>query len=63
MPKGEKVLGPKQKDRATTFSKFKTISQKEEIISIGIKISIGISFWFQKFNWYNFIWYLFQKPS
>jgi hypothetical protein len=38
MPKGEKVIGPKQKDRTTThpFSNFqkKTISQREEIISI-----------------------------
>jgi hypothetical protein len=35
MPKGEKVIGPKQKDRTTIF-KFKTISKKEEIISTGI---------------------------
>jgi hypothetical protein len=34
MPKGEKVLGPKQKDHTTTFSKFK--------ISFGFKNSIGI---------------------
>jgi hypothetical protein len=32
--KGEKVLGPKQKDHTTTFSKFK--------ISFGFKNSIGI---------------------
>jgi hypothetical protein len=34
MPKGEKVLGPKQKNRNTTIFKFK--------ISLGFKISIGI---------------------
>jgi hypothetical protein len=74
MPKREKVLSPKQKDR-TTISKFQNL--KEEIISIGISVSLiwyGIPnffnwylFWFQNFtkyknfNWFNFIWYLFQK--
>jgi hypothetical protein len=38
--KGEKVLGPKQKDRTTTFSKIqKLFHKKEEIISIGISFS------------------------
>jgi hypothetical protein len=49
MLKGEKVLGPKQKDRTTTFFKnSKTISQK------------GRNYfnWYQNFNRY-FIW--FQK--
>jgi hypothetical protein len=48
MPKGEKVLGQKQKDRTTTFSKIQKLFQKkEEIISIGTKTSIGISFGFK----------------
>jgi hypothetical protein len=37
MPKGEKVIGPKQKDRTTThpFSNFQKLFHKgEEIISI-----------------------------
>jgi hypothetical protein len=38
MPKGEKVLGPKQKDRTTPFSKFKISIG----ISFGFKVSIGI---------------------
>jgi hypothetical protein len=38
MPKGEKVLGPKQKDCTTPFSKFKISIG----ISFGFKISIGI---------------------
>ena len=38
MPKGEKVLGPKQKDCTTTFSKFKISIG----ISVGFKISFGI---------------------
>jgi hypothetical protein len=48
MPKGEKVLSPKQKDR-TTISKFSK-KLKEEIISIGISVSLKI------FNWY-LIWF------
>jgi hypothetical protein len=42
MPKGEKVLDPKQKDRTTTiiliFSKL-----KEEIISICVSVSLKLS--------------------
>jgi hypothetical protein len=59
MPKGEKVVSPKQKGRTTII--FRTIiilkysKLKEEIISIGIPVSLKIS------NWYNFILYLFQK--
>jgi hypothetical protein len=48
MPKEEKVLSPKEKDR-TTILKFQKL--KEEIISIGIlvdlKFSIGVSFSFK----------------
>jgi hypothetical protein len=46
MPKGEKVLGQKQKDRTTTFSKIQKLFHKKEETSIGIsfgfKNSIGI---------------------
>jgi hypothetical protein len=57
MPKGEKVLSPKQKDRTTILKisiYFKLVSRffkKEEIISIGIWANLKI------INWY-LIWYL-----
>jgi hypothetical protein len=49
MQKGEKVLGPKQKDRTTIlkFSKTK-----------GRNYFNWYFIWFQNFNRYNFIWYL-----
>jgi hypothetical protein len=51
MPKGEKVIGPKQKDRTTAPPIFK------------IQNFNWYSIWFQTLNRYNFIWYLLQKPS
>jgi hypothetical protein len=48
MPKGEKILSPKQKDCTTTISKF-----------FEINLSIGIN-WFMKIRFEN--WYPFKNP-
>jgi hypothetical protein len=42
MPKGEKVLSPKQKDHTTIVIFFQKL--KEEIISIGISVSLKMDF-------------------
>jgi hypothetical protein len=61
MPKGEKVLSPKQKDRTTIILKFSKL--KEEIISIGISFSLKISIGIISFGICFKKEKSFQKPS
>jgi hypothetical protein len=60
MPKGEKILSPKQKDRTTTtFQKF----SNEVLIGmfqIGIEFTINPSIGIFKSQSLN--WYLFRNP-
>jgi hypothetical protein len=48
MPKGEKVLSPKQKDRTTILNFSQKL--KEEIISFGISFSLKITISIKNFN-------------
>jgi hypothetical protein len=68
MPKGEKVLSPKQKDPTTILKFVKTkgrnyFNRYLSWFSIGILFGFKVSISMKNFNWYNFIRYLFQKKK